>query len=192
MERAIRAACDIADDDEVIIVGSQAILGQYPDAPADLTESDEVDLFPKNQPSRAMLVDGAIGEDSGFYREFGFYVHGVGPETATLPPDWESRLIPVRNRNTRLCTGWYLDAHDPAASKLAAGREKDLEFVAALLRHGYVQPDRLRKLAAALPIQSPEARGLLDARLERLVRQVSIDRRQKLDVTKRAPRRRQK
>jgi hypothetical protein len=80
-----------------------------------------------------MLVDGAIGEDSGFYREFGFYVHGVGPETATLAPDWESRLVPVRNRNTRLCTGWCLDAHDLGASKLAAGREKDLEFVAALL-----------------------------------------------------------
>lgn len=192
LEHAIRAACDIADDDEVIIVGSQAILGQYPDAPDDLTESDEVDLFPKNQPARAMLVDGAIGEDSGFYREFGFYVHGVGPETATLPPDWEARLVPVRNRNTRLCTGWCLDAHDLAASKLAAGREKDREFVAALLRHGYVQPDRLRTLAAALPIQDAKVRQLLVARLDHLVRQVEVDRKKEVDVTKRVPRRRRK
>jgi hypothetical protein len=51
LEHAIRAACDIADDDEVIIVGSQAILGQYPAAPAELTQSDEVDLFPKNKPA---------------------------------------------------------------------------------------------------------------------------------------------
>jgi hypothetical protein len=170
LEHAIRAACDIADDDEVIIVGSQAILGQYPDAPAELTQSDEVDLFPKNKPARAMLVDGAIGEDSGFYREFGFYVHGVGPETATLAPDWESRLVPVRNRNTRLCIGWCLDAHDLAASKLAAGREKDLEFVTALLKHGYVQPDRLRSLVQALPIEGADRRDVTNARLERLVR----------------------
>jgi hypothetical protein len=170
LEHAIRAACDIADDDEVIIVGSQAILGQYPDAPDELTQSDEVDLFPKNKPARAMLVDGAIGEDSGFYREFGFYVHGVGPETATLAPDWESRLVPVRNRNTRLCTGWCLDAHDLGASKLAAGREKDLEFVTALLKHGYVQPGRLGRLVEALPIESADRRNLAFARLARLVR----------------------
>jgi hypothetical protein len=25
-----------------------------------------------------MLVEGVIGEDNGFYREYGFYVHGVG------------------------------------------------------------------------------------------------------------------
>jgi hypothetical protein len=30
---AIRAACDVAQDPEVWVFGSQAILGQYPDAP---------------------------------------------------------------------------------------------------------------------------------------------------------------
>ena len=31
-EHAIRAACDVAQDDEVYVFGSQAILGQFPDA----------------------------------------------------------------------------------------------------------------------------------------------------------------
>ncbi len=33
LEHAIRAACDIADDTELWVFGSQAVLGSYPDAP---------------------------------------------------------------------------------------------------------------------------------------------------------------
>lgn len=42
LEHAIRAACDVADDDEVWVFGSQAILGQYEDAPEELRMSAEV------------------------------------------------------------------------------------------------------------------------------------------------------
>ena len=34
LEHVIRAAADIADDDEIVVIGSQAILGEHPDAPA--------------------------------------------------------------------------------------------------------------------------------------------------------------
>lgn len=33
LEHLIRAAAAIADDDSIVVLGSQAILGQYPDAP---------------------------------------------------------------------------------------------------------------------------------------------------------------
>lgn len=33
LEHAIRAACDVAEDTEVYVFGSQAILGQFPEAP---------------------------------------------------------------------------------------------------------------------------------------------------------------
>lgn len=33
LEHLIRAAATIADDDELIVVGSQAVLAQFPDAP---------------------------------------------------------------------------------------------------------------------------------------------------------------
>jgi len=36
LEHAIRAACDVAEDAELLIFGSQAILGQFPDAPSTL------------------------------------------------------------------------------------------------------------------------------------------------------------
>ncbi len=60
-EHVIRASGDIANDDEIIIIGSQAILGQFPDAPVRLLTSMEMDVYPKNKPELADKVDGAIG-----------------------------------------------------------------------------------------------------------------------------------
>jgi dihydrofolate reductase len=34
LEHLIRASGEVAGDDEIIIIGSQAILGQFPDAPS--------------------------------------------------------------------------------------------------------------------------------------------------------------
>lgn len=151
LEHAIRAACDVAGVTEIIVIGSQAILGQFPDAPGELRQSREVDVFSTTSPAAPELIDGVLGELSQFDQTHGFYVHGVGPETAILPAGWEERLIPVRNENTRGCTGWCLEAHDLAASKLAAGREKDVEFVAAMLGYGMVKHDVLATQLDALP-----------------------------------------
>ena len=48
LEHAIRAACDVSGDTELLIFGSQAILGSYPDAPESLRASIEVDVQAKN------------------------------------------------------------------------------------------------------------------------------------------------
>jgi hypothetical protein len=62
LEHIIRAAAGNADTRDIVIVGSQAILGTYPDAPQELTRSLEADVFPKENPRDAILIDGAIGE----------------------------------------------------------------------------------------------------------------------------------
>jgi len=152
LEHAIRAACDVAGTTEVTIIGSQAILGQFPDAPGELRKSREVDVFSTTSPAAQELIDGVLGELSQFDQTHGFYVPGVGPETAILPAGWEGRLVPVRNENTRFCTGWCLEVHDLAASKLAAHREKDIAFVAALVGHQMVQADTLTGRIEALPL----------------------------------------
>ena len=72
LEHIIRAAASIAEDDEIVIIGSQAILGQHPDAPASLLVSMEADIYPKNHPERADLIDGSIGEGSFFHDTFGY------------------------------------------------------------------------------------------------------------------------
>jgi hypothetical protein len=57
-----------------------------------------------------------------------------------------------RNENTGGATGWCLEVHDLAASKLAAGRQKDLEFVRVLLSEKMVSPETLARRVEALPL----------------------------------------
>ena len=168
LEHIIRAAADIADDEEIMIVGSQAILGQFPQAPAELLVSNEADVYPKHKPERAELIDGSIGEGSPFHDTFGYYAHGVGPETATLPEGWENRLVPVRNENTRGATGWCLETHDLAASKLIAGRPRDIEFVGCLVRHRLADPGKIEARLDSTPAD-PEILALARSRLKRLL-----------------------
>ena len=44
LEHAIRAACDLTAETEMIVFGSQAILGQYPEATEELRQSAAHDL----------------------------------------------------------------------------------------------------------------------------------------------------
>lgn len=161
LEHLIRAAGAIAEDDQVVIIGSQSVLGQFPEAPASLRASMEADLFPRNKPERAGLVDGAIGEGSHFHEQFGYYAQGVGKETAMLPRGWQKRLVRVKNANTGGVEGLCLEVHDLAISKYIAGREKDLAFTRELARHGFTNK-------AVLLERLPSTK--LDPRLARLVK----------------------
>jgi hypothetical protein len=135
LEHILRAAGAITGRTEWILVGSQAIVGAIGDAPAEITVSDELDLYAPDDEHASDLVDGSIGERSPFHETFGYYAHGVGAETATLPARWRERAVTVRSDATAGVTGICPHPSDLAISKLAAWREKDQDFVAALLRH---------------------------------------------------------
>lgn len=154
LEHIIRAAGAIADVEDVVVIGSQAILGQFPDAPAELLVSNEADIFPRANPDRSDLIDGSIGEGSPFEREFGYYAHGVDETTAILPDGWRDRLILVTGENTRFIRGWCLEVHDLAIAKYAAGRQKDRGFTRALARHGMVSYPVLQERLSATAMDS--------------------------------------
>ena len=143
LEHLIRSAGAISGDDEIVIVGSQSILGQFPHAPVALLASMEADVFPLNRPDHSDLIDGSIGEGSQFHEHFGYYAQGVSEDTATLPGDWRRRLFAVSNPNTRGITGLCLDVHDLAISKYVAGRPKDLEFTQQLAAYGLAKQEVL-------------------------------------------------
>jgi hypothetical protein len=166
LEHLIRAAAVIADDDEIVVIGSQAILGPYPDAPAALLVSVEADLYPRHHPERADLIDGTIGELSPFHDTFGYYAQGVGPTTALLPDGWEDRLVPIRNENTRWATGWCLEPHDLLLAKYAAGRDKDLRFTKEAVRNRLVVRGPLVERLPTMPLADQHA-ALVAARIER-------------------------
>ena len=92
LEHIIRAVAAITNEKELIVIGSQAILGQYPDAPKKLLVSDEADIYAPRRPELSDLIDGALGELSRFETTFGYRADGVGPGTATLPRGWKDRL----------------------------------------------------------------------------------------------------
>jgi hypothetical protein len=154
LEHAIRAACDVSNDTELWIFGSQALLGEYPDAPESLRASIEVDVQPKNRPEAVDIIDSVLGELSMFHKTHGFYVHGISIESAKLPDGWEQRTKPVSDPvSTRGKTGWCIELHDLAASKLAAYREKDREFVRLILIEKMIDHKVLSKRIGALNIE---------------------------------------
>jgi len=167
LEHAIRAACDVAEETEILIFGSQAILGTYPNAPESLRASIEVDVQAKNKPEMTDLIDGSLGEDSQFHITHGFYVHGVSIEAATLPEGWSERTITVSDSiGTRGGKGHCIDPHDLAASKLFAYRDKDRNFVTTLLIEQLIDGPTLLERINALPVD--------DGARERLIQWVEI------------------
>ena len=172
LEHIIRAAETIADVEDLIVIGSQAVLGKFPNATPELLISNQAGIFPRSRPERSDLIDSTIGEGSPFQNTFGDYAHGVGESTAFLPEGWRDRLKLVPGENTRfirawcLERGWCLEVHDLAIAKYVAGRPKDLEFTEALVRHGMVTREVLRARLGSTPLD-PAVRELAEKRIER-------------------------
>lgn len=167
LEHILRAGAAIAQVDTIVVVGSQSILGAYPDAPASLLRSDEADVLVPNHPELAELIEGAIGEGSAFHDTFGYYAQAVDERTSLLPADWNARLVEVRNANTGWATGLCLDPHDLVVAKLIAGREKDLRFARDAASAGLVTKGLLLERLAVTAI-AEDLRERAHARIEAL------------------------
>jgi hypothetical protein len=85
----------------------------------------------------------------------------VDDTTATLPAGWQQRLVALHNDNTGGATGWCLEVHDLASSKLVAGRDRDREYVRVLLRERMIEPATLEQRVRALPLPAERIDGLL-------------------------------
>ena len=105
LEHIPRASKGVTGESEFVVIGSQAILGPHPDAPRELRESMEADLYPRLRPELAEMIEGSLGRYSQFDQTFGYFADGVSPSTATVPQGWDQRLIPLCNENTAGATG---------------------------------------------------------------------------------------
>lgn len=176
LEHAIRTACQIIAAPAVIVVGSQAILGTYREEqlPPAATMSLEIDVLPiadSNEETARLadLIEGVAGEFSPFEQTHGFSIDGVDLTTSALPDGWRTRLVRVQNKNTAppsgqpQFTGWCLDKEDLCVAKLCALREKDQNFVSALIDANIVDAE---VIAARLPTVAerfqPGARRAID------------------------------
>lgn len=151
----IRSAGAILRTDELLVIGSQAVLGTFTEdeLPSEATRSVEADLLTRDGSTAAAdLINGTIGELSPFHDAFGIYAQGVDRSTARLPAGWEGRLVPFAREDTGGVTAWCLELHDLWIAKQLAGRPQNRAFCAALLREGLVDRtvlhERLAQVAA--------------------------------------------
>lgn len=111
----------------------------------------------------ADLIEGVAGEFSPFEGLHGFSIDGVDLDTAILPDGWRGRLVKVPNANTAApagepqFTGWCLDKEDLCVAKLIALREKDRNFVSALLEADLVDPDLIATRLMMVSSEHPKA-----------------------------------
>lgn len=165
LEHLLRASAQVLEDRtrakaprRLVVIGSQAVLGQFPDASGLLARSMEADVFPLDEPELADVIDGAIGEGSRFHETHGYYVQGVGPRTAVLPRGWQDRLVRIEGPGTVPGIGLCLEVHDLAISKYVAGRPKDLEFTLELARRGLTSLAVLIERLAATDVDAARRR----------------------------------
>jgi hypothetical protein len=128
--------------------------GKYPDLPDDIVQSAEVDLIAKNAATRTEWLN-AIGQDSPFHEEFGYYADPVEAGTATLPAGWKGRLVNLPLGDTDGVRGFCLDPHDLAIAKYVARREKDIAFNRSLVQRGLLSRERLLELLAKTAVAKP-------------------------------------
>jgi hypothetical protein len=167
LELALQKAGILAREREFIVFGSQAILGLMDSPPKACLGSMEVDLYPKTNYQAVLLINAKLGRRSSFSKQHGYFVDCVTPDLATLPDGWTERLVPFQTENTGGITGWCLEIHDLAISKLAASREKDLKYIRVLLRHKLVNPAVIENRLQDLPVNETER-----ARLQTCFRQL--------------------
>ena len=168
LQHVIRAACDLLGEDVVIVGGSQAALAQFPnDLPKSVVVSREADIAAVDDPidQKAMIINGNIGKDTLFHTTHGFFAEGVSRELFVLPPTWRERAIAVDGHATHKTTGLCPEIHDLAVAKLAAGRQKDVDWIKSLLKSGHLKAEQFleRTFEAGLPpVRRDLAVGLVE------------------------------
>ena len=153
-DHLLRAVGRVLDRTEIVVIGSQSILGARADLdrfPEPLVQSIEVDFLPVPDPGEALAdrIDALLGELSPFHDTHGVYAEGVGANTAKLPSGWEERLVRYESAGTGGVAALCLEPHDLAVAKLVAGRQHDYSFCRALISAGLVAANLVRERLAS-------------------------------------------
>jgi len=155
LAHVLRTVARISGDHDILVMGSQSILGSYPETalPPEATGSMEVDTAFFGDPDGAIAddVDVNLGEFSEFHDEYGYYPQGVSVSTGVFPEGWRERLVAFQGRETEPARWLCLEPHDCILAKLVRFDEKDIRFAYALVRAGLIDLDVLQARAGTLP-----------------------------------------
>lgn len=189
ISRALRSIVTNFEDrgcNAVVLIGSQAILASYDLPPSEPLISNELDVFPARhikgvweaitEPSSDDIseeINAYFGEDSQFHKTHGFYLDGVSAATATLPTDWQDRQV-VREMEVYGATAYLVApaVEDLILAKAVAGREKDKEWIAAVMADNDVKLNKysLKQHIKKLPIDD-EKKAIVKAGIETMLQE---------------------
>jgi len=189
VSRAVNAIVTNFEDrgcNAVVLVGSQAILASYDLPPSVPLVSFELDVFPVRlsdgqwQPLQEGTEDdiseevfASFGEGSMFHETHDFFLDGVSSTTSSLPTDWTDRQV-VREMEVYGKKAYLIApaVEDLILAKAVAGREKDKEWIAAVLADKDVKINiySLKQYVKNLPIDA-EKKETVKAGLERMVKE---------------------
>ncbi len=160
LEQLLSEVVRVMGTREVVVIGSQCVHAVTDAAPAEVLISLECDvLVSPGQVADRLRAE--LGPTSPFRAEHGTYVDAVNEDFPTLPRGWRSRLQRI---GTGRVLGECLEIHDLVVSKLAAGRLKDYELVAALITRKLVDVTRVRERIGE--IEELRMKAILLARLQ--------------------------
>ncbi len=160
---------NVLDENELpIIVGSQALFAQTDSPPLIVRESRECDflLFGGKSAERDK-INREYGVFSPFADENGYHADALGLASVVLPDGWQDRLQPLLDANGKVVAR-CLEIYDLAASKIAAGRPKDLEFLTYGFSSDIILVDPF--LERSLLLRSKLENDALGDRFDRLIK----------------------
>lgn len=160
LEMLLRELARVSGKREAVIIGSQALHVIATQPPAEVLMSVEVDVLVEPGDPDEQQIEAELGRRSSFQAEHGVYIDLVPASFPYLPDGWEERL---QDMDVGILRGRCLEVHDLALSKLAAGRLKDNELIAALIGHQLLDVDTVRARIHA--IVDPHERATMLARL---------------------------
>ena len=130
LRELVRRAAATCARREFVMFGSQAIHAVASSPPPEVLVSAECHLWLRDEPEVAARLAAELGKDSAFAKAAGVYADALPPDLPMVPPGWEERLLDLMIDDIKVRC---LEIHDLIVSKLAAGRLKDYEFIAAVL-----------------------------------------------------------
>lgn len=142
LHEILKRAAEVCPGNLPVVFGSQAVHALTTSPPAEVLLSAECDLWLRDEPEAASRLAAELGKDSPFARDAGIYVDLLPPGLPLLPDGWENRLV---DHDVGALTARCLEIHDLIISKLAAGRLKDYEFIAAVIMGKLADPGEVTR-----------------------------------------------
>ena len=133
----LQEAKRLSGHSEFVIIGSLSILALEENfqVPTDMTMSNDIDCYTRNDPGRIFDLVPLLGENSPWHVAAGYFIDAVTPALPSVPEGWEARMNRIARDGV---VAWFLEPNDAALSKYARGEPRDRRWIRAGIQSGVI------------------------------------------------------